>query len=50
VHLGFGQDQAAAALASRGTRLLEQLLSLGVVLAGAAHHGLRLPGCPLLME
>ncbi len=24
--------------------------AFGVVLAGAAHHGLRLPGCPLLME
>jgi hypothetical protein len=48
VHLGFGQDQAAADLVLRGVRFLEQLLSLGAVLAGAAHHGLRLPGYPLM--
>jgi hypothetical protein len=48
VHLGFGQDQAAADLVLRGTRLLEQLLGSGVVVGGAAHHDLRLPGCPLM--
>jgi hypothetical protein len=50
VHLGFCQEQAAADLVSRGMRILEQLLSLGAVLSGASHHGLRLPGRPLLME
>jgi hypothetical protein len=50
VHLGFCQDQAAADAVPLCARLLEQLFSLGVVLTGATHHGLRLPGRPLLME
>jgi hypothetical protein len=33
-----------------GGQLPEQFLSLGVVLTGGTHHGLRLPGRPLLME
>jgi hypothetical protein len=41
VHLGFGQDQAAADLVLRGVRFFEQLLGSGVVLASTAHHGLR---------
>jgi hypothetical protein len=48
VHLGFSQDLAAADAVLLCVRLVEQLLSSGVVVAGAAHHGLRLPGCPLM--
>jgi hypothetical protein len=44
VHLGFSQDLAAADAVLLCVRLVEQLLSSGVVLAGAAHHSLRLPG------
>jgi hypothetical protein len=50
VYLGFGQDLAPADAVLHVGQLLEQMFSLGVVLTGAAHHGLRLPGRALLME
>ena len=41
VHLGVGQDLATADAVLLCVRLVEQLLSFGVVVAGAAHHGLQ---------
>jgi hypothetical protein len=44
VDLGFSQDLAAAGGVLLFVCLVEQLLSFGMVVAGAVHHGLRLPG------
>ena len=48
VHLGLGEDQAAADAVLLCARQRQQPFSFLVVLAGAAHHGLRLPACPLM--